>query len=157
MWVKCMLWQRALLSPLCLWSSTSSNTIPSHAKLPLQSNFIATSLALVPFMFWYNTFLTWTADAYTYTNVVKIKYTYICYGDINNYFSLLPVLCSFYHDRNSFGLLWLDCAHCAFQNFEIVCCLHLQNIPALLHKIWLSLIFLDVFLVIHRNYIIHVN
>lgn len=54
LWLKWTLLQRALVGPLPLLDIIlmSCNTIPSHGKLLLQSNFIATSEALVPLMFW---------------------------------------------------------------------------------------------------------
>lgn len=52
----------AFCPPPLYLSSTCCNKIPLHALLLLQSNLMAISEALVPFIFWYTTFLTSTAD-----------------------------------------------------------------------------------------------
>lgn len=43
--------------------SISCNTMPLQGKVLLQSNFMATSDSLVPMMFLYSMFLTWTAES----------------------------------------------------------------------------------------------
>lgn len=73
---KMTLAHEALVGSSCLLAmATSCNKMPWQGTVSLQSKFIATFDALVPFIFLYSTLLTFTADAYSH----HYRYTmYIC-------------------------------------------------------------------------------
>lgn len=67
---------------------TSCNTSPRQGNWLLQSSLIATSEALVPFMFWYTTLLTCTAEACTHSSSLYIHHANYSLSNIKHRFMI---------------------------------------------------------------------
>ena len=119
----------------CGVKTTSSKCIPLHGKLLLHSNFIATSEALVPLMFWYTMLLTCTAETWNFTKMVVIVKSYSILMQCKQFLSLLiqnsPSLCMASPGHSSFDLQLWDLSHFSLLYSQILCFLHTQNLPVL--------------------------